>query len=239
MAIVIRDGEEGKICSACRAWKPVDAYSRRQRSPDGYQANCKACSSARFRTWTEENPDKVRAQRRAYAEANRDKIRDYRHIYDAEHRKERLAYIHAYDKANRARKRERRKEYYRNNPEAQQRDRRAVKEYQRAHPEKQRERERKWIKANPDKKRAAVHRRRAREQASEGSFTDVEWIALKASYNYTCLCCGKREPEIRLTVDHVIPLEKGGSNFISNIQPLCGSCNSAKGAQCIDYRLQT
>jgi len=132
MAIVIRDGVEGKICSACKAWKPVEAYSRQQRSRDGYQANCKVCSSVRYRAWIEENPDKVRMQRQAYAEANREKIRDYRHIYDAEHRERRLAYIHTYDKVNRARKSERRREYYRNNPEAQERDRRAVRENQRA-----------------------------------------------------------------------------------------------------------
>jgi 5-methylcytosine-specific restriction endonuclease McrA len=178
----------------------------------------------------------VRARNRAYNEERGEKLREYRGVYDAAHREARRAYIRIYDQANKQRKRERRKEYYRNNPEAQERDRRAVREHQRAHPEKQRERERKWIKANPDKKRAAVHRRRAREQAAEGSFTDAEWSALKAFYNHACLCCGKREPEIRLTVDHVIPLEKGGSNFISNIQPLCASCNSAKGANSTDYR---
>jgi len=238
MAIVTKDGVDGKVCSTCRQWKPVTAYSRRQRSPDGYQANCKICSGIRVQVWNEENLDRVRARNRAYNEERGEKLREYRRVYDAEHREQRLAYIHAYDRANKDRKRERRREYYRNNPEAQERDRRAVREYQRVHREKQRERERKWIKANPDKKRAAVHRRRAREQASEGSFTDAEWSALKVFYNHTCLRCGKREPEIALTPDHVIPVVKGGSSDISNIQPLCGSCNSAKGANSTDYRSQ-
>lgn len=36
--------------------------------------------------------------------------------------------------------------------------------------------------------------------------------------------------------DHVVPVLFGGSNDISNIQPLCRSCNSSKGASTVDYR---
>jgi 5-methylcytosine-specific restriction endonuclease McrA len=96
--------------------------------------------------------------------------------------------------------------------------------------------ERQWRKANPDKVRAAWHRRRARHRSAGKSFTSYEWSALKEYYNFTCLACGKREPEIKLTPDHVIPLGPPGTGEISNIQPLCLSCNSSKGARAIDYR---
>ena len=49
-----------------------------------------------------------------------------------------------------------------------------------------------------------------------------------------CLCCGKID--VALTMDHVIPLSKGGEHNISNIQPLCGICNSKKNTKAIDYR---
>lgn len=68
------------------------------------------------------------------------------------------------------------------------------------------------------------------------AYTLQEWEALKEKYNHTCLRCGKKEPEIKLTVDHILAVSKGGSNSIDNIQPLCGSCNSSKGSTFVDYR---
>jgi len=73
--------------------------------------------------------------------------------------------------------------------------------------------------------------RRNRELGAEGSHTTGDWETLKAQYNWTCLHCKKLEPTIKLTQDHIIPLSKGGSDNIENIQPLCKSCNSLKGVK--------
>jgi 5-methylcytosine-specific restriction endonuclease McrA len=75
------------------------------------------------------------------------------------------------------------------------------------------------------------HRRRN----ALGSHSFAEWETLKAQYDYTCPCCHKREPEIKLSCDHIIPLSKGGSNNIENIQPLCRLCNSIKNNKTIKY----
>ena len=66
-----------------------------------------------------------------------------------------------------------------------------------------------------------------------GTHTYADWELLKNKYNYTCPCCGLSEPFIGqkskyLTEDHIIPLSKGGSDLIENIQPLCLSCNVSK-----------
>jgi 5-methylcytosine-specific restriction endonuclease McrA len=93
-----------------------------------------------------------------------------------------------------------------------------------------------WKKAHPENSKASCNKRRARLDSVGGSYTPEEWRLLVQKYNYKCLCCGKREPEIKLSVDHVIPISKGGPNVIQNIQPLCFPCNSRKKAKIIDYR---
>ena len=90
-----------------------------------------------------------------------------------------------------------------------------------------------WQRNNPEKVKAKASCRRARKKQSSGSFTASEWTELCRLYNNVCLCCGS---SAKLCADHIVPLSRGGSNSISNIQPLCISCNSKKHTKTIDYR---
>lgn len=92
-----------------------------------------------------------------------------------------------------------------------------------------------------EKMKQKVKNRRAvkRGASDDGNISPQQWLDLKTFYHHKCLCCGKREPGITLTQDHVLPLSKGGSNNLNNIQPLCKSCNSTKHTQNIDYRKET
>ena len=92
----------------------------------------------------------------------------------------------------------------------------------------QREWFRKARKKDPERFRQFVKDRRHRIRANGGKFTLEEWNVMKKKYNYTCPDCKRKEPEIKLTIDHIIPLTKKGKHSKENIQPLCHSCNSRK-----------
>lgn len=118
-----------------------------------------------------------------------------------------------------------------------------VKSYQRAwrasHPENRRAIARRTRRKHLHEDVLRVMRRTRMLKAAPGSHTRRQWIIYKILFGRRCACCGVHEmdaPTGRLTRDHVVPIRLGGSNYISNIQPLCIPCNVRKGNRSTDYR---
>lgn len=93
-----------------------------------------------------------------------------------------------------------------------------------------------WLGSNNPRWNGGIKKSyRIRKLEAEGSHTKAEWEALKKKYNNMCLCCKNFEPSIKLSEDHIIPLSLGGTDYISNIQPLCLSCNKIKWVKEINF----
>ena len=198
----------GKWCPGCGQVKCQGTFYRNRSRTDGLDNYCQICRSAWHTAYRQENLDRERERERA-------RIRDEsRKEYERSWRKDNPDYMRKYNKA-----------YGEANAERIRANRGKYKEQQKAYAQ------------SHLKERAHYEKNRhARKLQAEGTFTRREWEALCKYYDYTCLRCGRQEPDIELTVDHVIPLSIGGSNSIDNIQPLCHSCNARKHAKTIDYR---
>ena len=73
-------------------------------------------------------------------------------------------------------------------------------------------------------------------RAAPGHITEIEKQELFDRYGRKCLCCKRPEGAVELTIDHVIPLSRGGENTIENAQVLCRGCNAVKGDKEHEYR---
>lgn len=114
-----------------------------------------------------------------------------------------------------------------------------------SHKEVCRKLNRDWYKNHPEKKEASkkkfwespkgkalaargYYKRKTAHKTVINDLTAQQWEEIKQKQNYTCLHCGKKEPEINLTRDHIIPVSKGGGLTKNNVQGLCSICNCKK-----------
>lgn len=248
---------EGKICKDCQKLKcHGDFYTYITRSKNKnrvLEPRCKICSKARRKAWENATPERAEKYKkikndnaRRWQKENPEKTQEYKNNWNKNNPEKLKAYRKTYHH-----------NWWKNNPER-------VKKYierRKANYERFLERQRlhsmryrlkygkrdyekhgcgwmRWHKRHPGMRRIQNSLRRSRIHQAEGSYTIAEWENLKELYDYRCLCCGRREPEIELTADHVHPIAIGGSNKIENIQPLCKHCNSRKSTKIIDFRAQ-
>lgn len=243
MTLLITD--EGRECSRCKVFQPWQNFYevKNKTAPYGHASRCRTCSVAavlesrrknpeayeryqqsekeivRKKAWIADHPDYYQEYQRTWQKNNKDKVSEYnRAAYERSPRKY-LEYHQAWRDSHRETVRETQRKFY-----SRHKDTQLIKG-------------RNWRLKRPELVTHYSRLRRARKIANGGEFTVDEWMALKAKYGNTCLRCGKREPEIKLVPDHVVPLVKGGANDINNIQPLCSKCNGWKHSKTIDYRV--
>lgn len=225
-----------KCCTRCGETKPLTEFHRRSDRPIGVISRCKSCCREQNQRNWRENPELRERTRDAL---NRRYRENEQYREDLKHRmRERTKRITEAGERRTPENRAKWRAYgsrLRKNPERNA----ARKAWKRnrylsdpAYHAQLKERHRALYRRNP-----LPFIRRARERHRQtklrGSFTLQEWRALCAYYDHRCLCCGERKP---LTIDHVIPISKGGANTIDNIQPLCDYCNKSKQDKSIDYR---
>lgn len=252
-----------KKCTKCGIDKSVSEFNKDKNRVDGLFPWCRECKQkarkkhyeenkeriiAKTKEWHKSNPEKRKEICKRYRDNNKEKAREYRKHRRMENPEKYKKEYKKYYLKNRERILKSQKEYRDQYPErireAQRKHYEINKEsilkyhreFRKKYPERHKEHVRKWDEKNKERRKVITMNRIARIKNSKGQFTNEQWRDLKDQCGHTCLKCGAKEPGVRLSIDHVIPISKGGSNSIVNIQPLCLPCNQSKNIKTTDYR---
>jgi 5-methylcytosine-specific restriction endonuclease McrA len=109
--------------------------------------------------------------------------------------------------------------------------------YRKRNPEIMRACEDRWKAKNPDAVKAQWATRNATRQNALKSagpgFTGTQWRAIVEAQAGQCKHCNVFCGD-KLSVDHIVPIARGGRHEITNIQGLCNRCNRSKGSRLED-----
>ena len=241
MGIVQLNMFDGKVCRTCGEWKPLTAYY----SNGAKGADCKECEKDRKRMQYAADPEAACERNRELRRNNPDRVKVWKQAYWQRHgeevkvrarqkRRENPERFREHDRNKWSKNRERmqalsRQRYARNREKNRERN----SKYAEQHRAELRQYAREYYKKNRVYWKEKNHQRKALLKGSGGKYTLAEWQLLCDWFGNTCLACGEKT---FLTVDHVVPITKGGPNTIDNLQPLCNPCNNRKKTKTTDYR---
>lgn len=248
-----------KVCTKCQTLKPLGDF-RVHRGLYGRSSWCLECERQYTRDWTGEHREEFNAKRRDtwantdftpeqrlaaserasewYAN-NKERAAITRGWYYVEHAED----IKAYVKEWRAEHPEKCAEYYEH--WCADNDRHAINQlYYSEHVEEIKQRATVWAAQNPEKRHEHKRRwyinnaasRKATGQAraavyAKGDFDFEDWLQILEVFGRACAYCLRTDRP--LTMEHLIPVSRGGLHTAENIVPACRPCNSKKGVRSI------
>jgi 5-methylcytosine-specific restriction endonuclease McrA len=200
----------------CDAEKPLD----------GFYAGMNTCKECR------------REYCRRYYQRNKEQRKEYGRLYYLENRERDNATSKAWRDANPERHRENNRRWREENKE---RHRAAAQKWANENREAYLERLRKWRQANAEyiaaqrqePERLLKHReRQQRRRSLVGTESPELSAAVGELLQQPCAYCGTQAEH--MTIDHIVPLARGGKHELSNLAPACMTCNCSKGARLLE-----
>lgn len=210
-----------KQCSSCKVEKPTTEFWKSSNNPDGFRYRCIPCEMQYRHDRRDRDRETSRNSQRRRREAEKQSLLEERQKWaEANPEKvieaERIRLEQAIE-----RKRQQQQRWRKENPD---KARQIQRNYRESHPEIYREATKKYYQANPEVKRAAEAKRKA--QKHNNSRFRISTKELKELYAGPCSYCGAVG---EMTLDHVVPISRGGVHGVSNLVPACGPCNFSKG----------
>lgn len=213
-----------KTCKRCEQAKPHADFRVEKRVRDGLSATCRECSLGQMKARYEAKRETYIQAAKAYRDADPDRKKRMDREWRDRNRDQLLPRQRAYRAANIEAALARARRYREEHPET-------IQEWRASHVSQIREQRRQWVESHPDKvrdyKRTYYNRRRARIQ--DAPFERIRLADIIARDGARCAICGKAQGKDRWSIDHILPVSRGGSHTMANVRLTHFYCNSARG----------
>jgi hypothetical protein len=195
-----------KSCTKCGQTKPLTQYPINKKLISGREGRCCECRNQYQREWRAQNIEASRAATKRWREKNPSTVQANKQRYGRTEKAKQTA-----------------KEWEKRNKEKRQRQNRGWEQKNKNH---RLALWNEWARKNPDNIKHSQQKRRALQMGSEVLFTlDAKQRIIRKANGF-CYYCNTRSE--RLSLDHVLPLSRGGRHSEGNIVVCCMSCNSSK-----------
>lgn len=225
-----------KKCSWCQTFKPFSEFYKNKYTKTGLTSLCKKCLKLKVKKYAQIHKKIIEKSRRNFSK----KHPRYQSEYQLKWKKSHLNYSKIYYKLNREKKLKIGKIYYQDNKQSRKAyGKKYGKKYYKKNQKIRKAYAKSYFQTSKGKAvlRASDHQRRILLQnckINDLTSTQIEILLRKAK---KCIICKKQFTKMkrRKTLDHIIPLSRGGNHTLINIQIVCQSCNAKKHTQ--DYFL--
>ena len=86
-----------------------------------------------------------------------------------------------------------------------------------------------WQRDNHARRSAYKRIRVAAKRSTASELSSKEWLDVVESFNGACAYCLRTD--VKVTIDHIQALSRGGTHDVQNVVPACVSCNASKGSR--------
>ena len=216
-----------KVCTKCKRILVACEinFRKSKKGKWGLESRCKECCKQYYKDNREqileqqkqykgEHKEELKKQNKQYYEDNKESILEKNKIYREEHKEEmKKCKKEYYDKKE---NKEKKKEY--------------DKIYREEHKEEIKKCKKEWYENNPHKALNFSSKRRQLEENQGNGITKEQWLEMMNYFNWCCAYSGEYigGDSKHRTIDHIIPLSKGGLNEIWNCIPCYSSYNYSK-----------
>lgn len=176
---------------------------------------CRECEKEYQKEYREKHREKNKEYQKKYHEENKERLREQQKRYSAEHREERIEYM---------------RQYYQDNKEELGIK---AKQYRKEHEEEVKAYHKRYRQEHKDEKRAYFFNRAAKERYINDDcefniISTEEFLSIYEFFDNKCAYSGEPLEEGNRSIDHIIPLDQGGTNDLWNLIPCQLKYNASK-----------